>query len=134
MNVESFIHFEVSSWYHSNTKFAKITKSWYRLFLFQLMFVNFFKHPIRYFAFAIEHSDPKIAINFTSLYLEEFSGYWFDTLQEVLQYAEFEFYKFLIHFFLPSLKYLIGKNWNLARSECLMKVTEILRYNWSIQL
>ena len=76
----------------------------------------------------IEHSDPKIAMNFKSLYLEEFSFYWFETLLELFYYAELDFWKFSINFIVHSLKYLIGKNWNLARSEGLTKVVSLNLY------
>ena len=74
----------------------------------------------------IEHSDPKISINIKSLCLEEFSCYWLDNLQEHLHYPEIDFCKFSVHFVMPSLKYLIDKYWNLARSECLIKTVASL--------
>ena len=54
-----------------------------------------------------EHSDPKIAMNFKSLYPEESCVYWFETLQDHLYYTEICCYKFLVHFVVPSLKYSI---------------------------
>ena len=48
----------------------------------KILKLTVFWRPLSHFY--IEHSDPKIAINFKSLYLEQFSFYWFDTLQEHL--------------------------------------------------
>ena len=55
----------------------------------------------------IDHSNPKIAINFKSLYLEEFSFYWFETLQEHLHYAELDFCKYV------AFRGVDNKNFNL---------------------
>ena len=66
-------------------------------------------------------------MNFKSTYPEEFSFYLFDTLQEHLHYAELDFDTFSAYFDMPSLKHLRGKYWILARSECLIKICEIIR-------
>ena len=36
-----------------------------------------------------------------------------------------DFCQFSVHFDLPSLKYLMGKFWILARSECLIEIAAI---------
>ena len=64
-------------------------------------------------------------MNFKSLYLEEFCVYCFETLQDHLHYTEICCYKFLVHFVVPSLKYLMCNYWNSARSECLISVSEL---------
>ena len=71
----------------------------------------------------IEHSDPKIAINLKPLCLEEFSFYWFESLQKHFHCAQLYFCKFSVHFGLLSLKCSIGKYWILANRSALYKCT-----------
>ena len=94
------------------------------IYLLHTPFLKFFDHTFSQGrSNSIEHSNPKIAINFKSPYLEDYSFYWCRTLQEHLlnlYYAELDFCKFSGHLVLPSLKYLIGKYLILPRSECLI--------------
>ena len=64
---------EQVSWIHTIQRYDTRSAS-LKIMACQLSIIN-----------AIEHSDPEIAMNFNSLYLEVFCVYWFETLQDHLQ-------------------------------------------------